>query len=62
MPILCRFPAVVNGARYFHAIHSLAMSNLCGLCRELFSRPKDKYLIQGRSKENLLFELACHLQ
>ena len=37
--------------------HSLAMSDLCALCHELFSRPKDKYLIQGRSKENLPFEL-----
>ena len=33
------------------------MSERCVLCNELFSRPKDKYLIQGRSKENLLFEL-----
>jgi hypothetical protein len=33
------------------------MSKRCVLCNELFSRPKDKYLIQGRSKENLLFEL-----
>ena len=36
---------------------SLALSDLCTLCHELFSRPKDKYLIQGRSKENLRFEL-----
>ena len=33
------------------------MSERCVLCNELFSRPKDKYLIQGRSKENLVFEL-----
>ncbi len=33
------------------------MSERCVLCNELFSRPKDKYLIQGRSKENSLFEL-----
>ena len=29
----------------------------CFLCKSRFSRAKDKYLIQGRSKENLPFEL-----
>ena len=29
----------------------------CFLCKSGFSRAKDKYLIQGRSKENLAFEL-----
>ena len=29
----------------------------CFLCKSGFSRAKDKYLIQGRSKENLPFEL-----
>ena len=29
----------------------------CFLCKSGFSRAKDKYLIQGRSKENLRFEL-----
>jgi hypothetical protein len=35
----------------------MSESGLCFLCRSQFSRPKDKYLIEGRSKENLPFEL-----
>ena len=35
----------------------MSESGLCFLCKSQFRRPKDKYVIEGRSKENLPFEL-----
>ena len=48
----------IRKSKRSNQIKFFVMPEECLICKDAFKRTKDKYLIQGRSKENLQFELG----